>query len=138
VGFGGFLATSEAAEDDNLPLEVKMAMRKMAKKDAITKIKVKDPLKEFVYERACLQATQELSESLKGAEDANLSVFLPFWPRIYVKVANDVDPKVREAVQKAHLQGKRPKAFILQMRASSSFKRAALVVNLTISRLRLR
>ena len=31
---------------------------------------------------------------------------LPFWPRIYCKLSNDNDRRIREWAQKAHLQGK--------------------------------
>ena len=44
--------------------------------------------------------------------EASVKALLPFWPRLYSKLASDSDRRVREAAQKAHLASK-PKLLYL-------------------------
>ena len=48
---------------------------------------------------------------------------LPYWPRLYARLANDQDRRVREATQKAHLIGKQglcgSKSYIMQGQQSN-------------------
>ena len=72
--------------DFNIPGDFRLTLRKMGKKDSTTKIKA---LNEFVD--LCSQSPVEALKSV-----------LPFWPRIYAKLAIDNDRRVRESAQKAH------------------------------------
>ena len=40
------------------------------------------------------------------AHSEGIKAVLPFWPRLYCKLSNDNDRRVREAAHKAHLQRK--------------------------------
>ena len=57
------------------------------------------------------QAVQEFTEQISGLPDDVVKSILPYWPRIYNKIATDHDRRVREAVQKALLAGKEPVFF---------------------------
>ena len=39
--------------------------------------------------------------------EAGMHIILPYWPRLYSKLAHEQDRKVREETQKAHLIGKK-------------------------------
>lgn len=58
----------------------------MAKKDPTTKVK----------------ALQEFAELVAKTEPATIKLILPFWPRLYNNLSNDVEHRVREATQQAH------------------------------------
>lgn len=77
---------SEEAEL-SVPGDLRLTLRKMGKKDVTTKIKA---LQEFIS--LCEQLPLE-----------SVKTVLPFWPRIYAKLALDDDRRVREHAQKAHL-----------------------------------
>ena len=38
--------------------------------------------------------------------DAGMLLILPYWPRLYSRLCNDQDRRVREMTQKAHFVGK--------------------------------
>ncbi|XP_045135488.1 E3 ubiquitin-protein ligase listerin-like [Portunus trituberculatus] len=93
VGFGGLqdlgyvpAASQCQGADETVAASLRVALRKMTKKDATTKIKA---LQEF--EALCQTESQE----------AVLSA-LPFWPRLYAKLSIDVERRVREGVQSCH------------------------------------
>ena len=46
-----------------------------------------------------------------------MHLILPYWPRLYSRLANEQDRRVREATQKAHLVGK------LYMNTKPEFKK---------------
>lgn len=74
------------SDDSTISAEFRVALRKMSKKDATTKIKA---LQEF--------------EALCGNGDVDsIKTALPFWPRLYAKLTIDVERRVREAAQIAH------------------------------------
>lgn len=89
---GSFAAASGRASffDDaqslSLPSDFQVIIKKMSKKDATTKTKA---IQEFIT--LCDQSTADA-----------LKVVLPFWPRIYSRLALDDDQKVREYIQKAN------------------------------------
>ena len=39
--------------------------------------------------------------------EAGMHIILPYWPRLYSKLAHEQDRKVREETQKAHLIGEK-------------------------------
>ena len=101
IGFGSVLpegsyvpvlnvATTFPSEEEELsiPVEFRLTLRKMTKKDVTTKIKA---LQEFID--LCSEATQE-----------TLKTILVFWPRIYSRLAVDGDRRVREKTASAHSQ----------------------------------
>ena len=50
-------------------------------------------------------ATGESDAKNFATPTESAKALLPFWPRIYNKVANDNDRRVREFAHRAHLQG---------------------------------
>lgn len=93
IGFGTFSgepAYVPAADLDNLgdmslDAELRVLLRKLSKKDSITKIK----------------ALQEFNLLIKDKEEKDVKAVLPYWPRIYSKMVLDVDYRVRETVQQS-------------------------------------
>ncbi|KAF2354865.1 Armadillo-type fold [Trinorchestia longiramus] len=88
LGFGaaGGYSSARAAHpesDHTITDGFRLALRKMAKKDSVTKVK----------------ALQEFDELLKSEELASTETALPFWPRIYCKLSIDTEKKVREWAQ---------------------------------------
>ena len=51
------------------------------------------------------QAAQELVDLLPSLPEPESRALLPFWPRIYSRAAADHDRRVREAAQRAQMQG---------------------------------
>ncbi|KAH9525306.1 listerin E3 ubiquitin protein ligase 1 [Bulinus truncatus] len=92
IGFSkepAFVPASEIFDDAEAALDgdIRLVLRKFSKRDTVTKIKA---LQEFMA--LCSNKDTELIKAV-----------VPFWPRIYNKLAIDVDHKVRELTQKAHL-----------------------------------
>ncbi|XP_041350967.1 E3 ubiquitin-protein ligase listerin-like [Gigantopelta aegis] len=89
LGFGSpaFVPASQSFDDtdNSLDSDFRMVLRKLSKRDSITKIKA---LQEFIG------LCQEKDEDC-------LKAVLPFWPRIYNKMAIDIDYRVRETAQQA-------------------------------------
>lgn len=84
----GFV-TSEAISDEidaNVDANYQLILRKMSKKDPITKQK----------------ALQEFAELVMASDVDLLKTILPFWPRLYINLATDVEHRVREGAQQAH------------------------------------
>merc|ERR1712226_578294 len=74
-------------------------MRKMSKKDSTTKLKALQEFIDFINEYSGSPNDIDIEpdyESIKAA--------LPFWPRLYCKLSNDNDRRVREYAHKAHLK----------------------------------
>lgn len=71
----------DAAVDTNYQL----VLRKMTKKDPVTKVK----------------ALQEFLELCNASEVDAVVAILPFWPRLYAALSADVEHRVREASQQA-------------------------------------
>lgn len=63
-----------------------MLVKKLSKTDSVTKMKAMDELKELV-------ATKPDTETKK---------LIPYWPRLFNKLATDYDWRVREQVLKLH------------------------------------
>ncbi|XP_067118343.1 E3 ubiquitin-protein ligase listerin [Centruroides vittatus] len=84
-------ATSQVCEDDissAVDGDFRMVMRKMTKRDSVTKLK----------------AIQEFSELCKTKNEELLKGALPYWPRLYNQLAMDFDRRIREATHEAHSQ----------------------------------
>ena len=66
----------------------------------------------FLYLKQALQEFHDLCESgginqdESKTSEAGMHLILPYWPRLYSRLANEQDRRVREATQKAHLVGK--------------------------------
>lgn len=71
--------------DMSLDADLRVLLRKLSKKDSITKIK----------------ALQEFNLLIKDKEEKDVKAVLPYWPRIYSKMVLDVDHRVRETVQQS-------------------------------------
>ncbi|BFZ24762.1 hypothetical protein BsWGS_27801 [Bradybaena similaris] len=72
---------AESAVDDDF----RLVLRKLSKRDSVTKIK----------------ALQEFITLCCSKDEAAIKTVVPFWPRMYSKIAIDVDHKVRELSHKA-------------------------------------
>lgn len=89
----GFAASSVSGACDTMPDEIdssidsnyQIVLRKMSKKDPITKVK----------------ALLEFAELVSTSEMETVSSILPFWPRLYLLLSTDVEHRVREASQQA-------------------------------------
>ena len=64
-----------------------------------------------------LQEFQSQLESLDPSDPNSVKPLLPFWPRIYAKIAADHDRRVREAAQKANLAGRTTSAVLCRSMA---------------------
>ncbi|KAK2823506.1 hypothetical protein Q7C36_020106 [Tachysurus vachellii] len=97
VGFGvstskepGYVPAVHGAEEiDNLvDADFRLVLRKLSKKDTVTKLKAVQEFGAMCQERD--------SDIVKGV--------LPYWPRIYCKISMDHDRRLREATQQAFEQ----------------------------------
>ncbi|XP_033118040.1 E3 ubiquitin-protein ligase listerin-like [Anneissia japonica] len=96
IGFGsmsgdlGYVPTAAGADDFDscLDSDIRLVLRKLTKRDAITKLK----------------AMQELASLCKEKDEESVSCILAHWPRLYGKLALDFDRRVREATQYAFEQ----------------------------------
>ena len=104
LGLGGVLGDESA--EDALPNEIKQTMRKMSKKDATTKLKALQEFIEFVNENSQTDNDSEdaSKDNVAGPDLESIKATLPFWPRLYCKLSNDNDRRVREYAHKAHLK----------------------------------
>ncbi|XP_055533592.1 E3 ubiquitin-protein ligase listerin [Wyeomyia smithii] len=71
--------------DPNLDDNFQIVLKKMLKKDPVTKTK----------------ALQEFSELISKSELDLVKAVLPFWPRLYSNLSTDVEHRVRETAQQA-------------------------------------
>lgn len=78
----------DASADSNIPADFRLSLRKMGKRDSTTKIK----------------ALQEFTELCQQNSLDMLKAVLPFWPRIFSRLAVDGDRRVREYLHKSHVQ----------------------------------
>ncbi|XP_078698353.1 E3 ubiquitin-protein ligase listerin-like isoform X4 [Branchiostoma floridae x Branchiostoma belcheri] len=96
VGFGamsgdlGYVPAAQGPEDIDATVdpEFRMVLRKLSKRDVTTKLKAIQEFGGLCKERS--------EEAVKGA--------LPYWPRLYNRIAVDHDRRVREASQVAFQQ----------------------------------
>uniref|UniRef100_A0A8C1GXX6 E3 ubiquitin-protein ligase listerin n=1 Tax=Cyprinus carpio TaxID=7962 RepID=A0A8C1GXX6_CYPCA len=97
VGFGvstssdpGYVPAVQGAEEiDNLvDADFRMVLRKLSKRDAVTKLK----------------AVQEVGAVCQEQQPDVVQGVLPYWPRIYCRISMDHDRRVREATQQAFEQ----------------------------------
>ncbi|XP_029649039.1 E3 ubiquitin-protein ligase listerin [Octopus sinensis] len=95
-GFIGFGSTTtdmgyvpvvdlDHSADMALDADLRLVLRKLSKKDSITKIK----------------ALQEFNALIKDKECKDAKAVLPYWPRIYSKISMDDNHRVREAAQQS-------------------------------------
>lgn len=80
------MGVDEQMSDSHLDPNFQVVLKKMNKKDGITKLK----------------ALQEFSQLCGSAEPDQVVAILPFWPRLYSLLALDVEHRVREAAHVAH------------------------------------
>ncbi|KAF4800729.1 hypothetical protein TURU_041137 [Turdus rufiventris] len=96
IGFGtsqsdlGYVPAIQGAEeiDSLVDADFRMVLRKLSKRDVITKLK----------------AMQEFGMMCKEREAEVVKGVLPYWPRIYCKISLDHDRRVREATQQSFEQ----------------------------------
>ncbi|XP_042314086.1 E3 ubiquitin-protein ligase listerin [Sceloporus undulatus] len=96
IGFGtssrdpGYVPAIQGAEeiDSLVDADFRMVLRKLSKRDVITKLK----------------AMQEFGTMCKEREAEIVKGVLPYWPRIYCKISADHDRRVREATHEAFEQ----------------------------------
>ncbi|KAE8621680.1 hypothetical protein XENTR_v10004921 [Xenopus tropicalis] len=96
IGFGSsqsdhsYVPAVQGAEevDSLVDADFRLVLRKLSKRDAITKLK----------------AMQEFGFMCKEREMETVRGVLPYWPRIYCKISLDLDRRVREATQQAFEQ----------------------------------
>uniref|UniRef100_A0A669QSY6 E3 ubiquitin-protein ligase listerin n=1 Tax=Phasianus colchicus TaxID=9054 RepID=A0A669QSY6_PHACC len=96
IGFGtsqsdlGYVPAVQGAEeiDSLVDADFRMVLRKLSKRDIITKLK----------------AMQEFGAMCKEREAEVVKGVLPYWPRIYCKISLDHDRRVREATQQSFEQ----------------------------------
>ncbi|CAN2387615.1 Listerin E3 ubiquitin protein ligase 1 [Pristimantis euphronides] len=96
TGFGtaqsdlGYVPAVQGAEevDSRVDADFRMVLRKLSKRDVITKLK----------------AMQEFGAMCKEREVEIVKGVLPYWPRNYCKISLDHDRRVREATQQAFEQ----------------------------------
>ncbi|XP_054829197.1 E3 ubiquitin-protein ligase listerin [Eublepharis macularius] len=96
IGFGtspsdlGYVPAIQGAEeiDSLVDADFRMVLRKLSKRDVITKLK----------------AMQEFGMMCKERETEVVKGVLPYWSRIYCKISIDHDRRVREATQQAFEQ----------------------------------
>nr|XP_006628262.1 PREDICTED: E3 ubiquitin-protein ligase listerin isoform X1 [Lepisosteus oculatus] len=74
--------------DSLVDADFRMVLRKLSKRDTVTKLK----------------AVQEFGAMCKERDSEIVKGVLPYWPRIYCKISVDHDRRVREATQQAFEQ----------------------------------
>lgn len=79
-----FLMTEEL--DPNIEDNFKILLKKLSKKDPVTKQK----------------GLQELTELIQSSELEAVKPILPLWPRMYTQLSTDFDLRVREFTQQTH------------------------------------
>nr|XP_014351692.1 PREDICTED: E3 ubiquitin-protein ligase listerin [Latimeria chalumnae] len=86
----GYVPAVQGAEeiDSLVDADFRMVLRKLCKRDATTKLK----------------AMQEFGAMCKERDTEVIKGVLPYWPRIYCKISQDHDRRVREATQQAFEQ----------------------------------
>ncbi|KAL8190612.1 UNVERIFIED_CONTAM: listerin E3 ubiquitin protein ligase 1 [Gekko kuhli] len=86
----GYVPAVQGAEeiDSLVDADFRMVLRKLSKRDVITKLK----------------AMQEFGTMCKERETETVKGVLPYWSRIYCKISIDHDRRVREATQQAFEQ----------------------------------
>lgn len=72
--------------DSNIDSNVQIVLRKMKKKDVVTKVK----------------ALQEFLDIILKFDPDTIKTLLSYWSQIYCKLAIDVDHRVRENAQQVH------------------------------------
>ncbi|KAH3724799.1 E3 ubiquitin-protein ligase listerin-like [Dreissena polymorpha] len=90
IGFGQgpkYVPVSSSLDDMDISLDsdFRLVLRKLTKRDTTTKIR----------------ALQELGQLCTEKSEEDLKAVLPFWPRMFNKLALDIDYRVREATQQA-------------------------------------
>ncbi|XP_041462561.1 E3 ubiquitin-protein ligase listerin-like [Lytechinus variegatus] len=96
VGFGsmsgdlGYVPTSVGFEDQDAGLDTdfRMVLRKLSKRDVVTKLK----------------AIQEFQGLCSEKEEDAIVSLLPHWPRLYNRLSMDHDKRVREATQQMFIK----------------------------------
>uniref|UniRef100_T1IH75 E3 ubiquitin-protein ligase listerin n=1 Tax=Strigamia maritima TaxID=126957 RepID=T1IH75_STRMM len=92
VGFSGFVVDPVQGNDEhvnlNINADLRLAMKKMTKKDVTTKLK----------------AIQEFTDSCQKLSSEEIKAMLSAWPRLFNKLSMDHDRRVREALFQAHEQ----------------------------------
>ncbi|KAI9139465.1 hypothetical protein BKA69DRAFT_1085574 [Paraphysoderma sedebokerense] len=89
-----FDPTADAASSiQELPSELVVILKKISKRDTTTKIKTLDELKTFLYENG-----KNKDQNWKTL----LSTFLPVWPKLFTRLAIDVDRRCRISVYEIH------------------------------------
>lgn len=106
-----YIATSNNTEvDSNVSQDFLLVIKKMNKKDPITRHKVNfSSLQVFVHTESFysllflyVQALLEFADLCNTSDVDSVKAVLPFWPRLYNTYAIDIDFRVREATQQAH------------------------------------
>ncbi|XP_034232705.1 E3 ubiquitin-protein ligase listerin [Thrips palmi] len=80
------MGVDEQMADSHLDPNFQVVLKKMNKKDGVTKLK----------------ALQEFSQLCSSSEPDQVVAILPFWPRLYSLLSLDVEHRVREAAHIAH------------------------------------
>ncbi|XP_026292154.1 E3 ubiquitin-protein ligase listerin [Frankliniella occidentalis] len=80
------MGVDEQMADSHLDPNFQVVLKKMNKKDGVTKLK----------------ALQEFAQLCGSSEPDQVLAILPFWPRLYSLLALDVEHRVREASHVAH------------------------------------
>ncbi|KAI9205309.1 uncharacterized protein BJ171DRAFT_501745 [Polychytrium aggregatum] len=85
----GMSSFGQPASDEflNLDPDLKVILKKLSKKDSVTKVK----------------ALEELAGYLSAADAESLQPLLSTWPKLYGRLAIDVDRRVRELINSSHL-----------------------------------
>ncbi|XP_059400765.1 E3 ubiquitin-protein ligase listerin-like [Carassius carassius] len=86
----GYVPAVQGAEeiDNQVDPDFRMVLRKLSKRDAVTKLK----------------AVQEFGAMCQERQPDVVKGVLPYWPRIYCRISVDHDRRVREATQQAFEQ----------------------------------
>ena len=85
MGFSAFGGAGALAAGDGLPGELSVIVRKLDKRDQVTK------------QRAC----EELNELLERHSEYIVAL-LPFWPALYGRLSTDADRRIRLGINQAH------------------------------------
>lgn len=86
MGIPGFVSTQEDVFDSRISNELQIALKKLSKKDPVTKIK----------------ALRDFKTLIDETDPSTLKLILLIWPKYYENLAIDPDNSVREQVQSTH------------------------------------
>lgn len=96
----------EESFDSNLDSDFRAALRKLHKKDMLTKLKVmfynQNRLSNVYINKYNLQALEEMNSLIETKSQEECITIITYWAKCYTKLTLDSERKIRETCQQTH------------------------------------